>query len=57
MVLRQLFKGIGMSAIEENYRDAVVAEANRLEAAILAAADVPELISVVTTQNWPTKGA
>lgn len=53
MVLRQLFKGIGMSAIVENYRDAVVAEANRLEAAILATTTVDELITALGTQNWP----
>jgi hypothetical protein len=53
MVLRQLFKGIGMSALVENYRDAVVAEANRLETAILATTTVEELITVVSTQNWP----
>lgn len=53
MVIRQLFKGIGMSAIVENYRDAVVAEANRLETAIEAATDVEGLIAVVNSQDWP----
>ena len=53
MVIRQLFKGIGMSALVENYRDAVVAEANRLETAILAAPNVEALIEVVGSQNWP----
>ena len=53
VVMRQLLKGIGMSAIIENYRDAVVAESNRLETAINACADVPALIAVVTAQNWP----
>jgi hypothetical protein len=31
----------------------VVAEANRLETAIIACADVPALIAVVNAQNWP----
>ena len=53
MVLRQLFKGIGMASKHENYRDAVVANSNRLEIAINAAADVPALIEVVQNQGWP----
>jgi hypothetical protein len=53
VVMRQLLKGIGMSAIIENYRDAVVAESNRLETAINACADVPALIAVISAQNWP----
>ena len=53
MVLRQLFKGVGMSAIHENYRDAVVAESNRLEAAITAAPDMEAFIAVVTQPTWP----
>lgn len=56
VVMRQLLKGIGMSAIIENYRDAVVAESNRLETAINACTDVPALISVVSAQGWPTNG-
>lgn len=46
MVLRQLFKGIGMSAIVENYRDAVVAKSNELEAAITACTTVEQLASL-----------
>lgn len=53
MVIRQLFKGIGMSALVENYRDAVVAESNRLEAAITATTTVEELIAVINAQAWP----
>lgn len=55
LVLRQLFKGIGMSAIVENYRDAVVAESNRLEEAINACTTVEELASIQF--NWPQQGA
>jgi hypothetical protein len=56
MVLRQLLKGIGMSALVENYRDAVVAESNRLETAINACTDVPALVAVVSSQGWPVNG-
>ena len=55
VVMRQLLKGIGMSAIIENYRNAVVDESNRLEAAISACNTVEELISVINNQNWPAQ--
>jgi hypothetical protein len=35
------------------YRAAVVAECDRLEAAIAACADVEALIAVVNSQTWP----
>lgn len=55
VVMRQLLKGIGMSAIIENYRNAVVDESNRLEAAISACNTVEELIGVINNQNWPAQ--
>jgi len=55
VVMRQLQKGIGMSAIIENYRDAVVAESNRLETAIQSCATVEDLIAVINAQAWPAQ--
>lgn len=51
MVLRQLSKGVGMSHIVEDYRDAVIAECNRLETSINACGTVDELAAVQS--NWP----
>lgn len=36
-------------------RAAIIAETNRLETAISECVDVPALIDVVTTQQWPTE--
>lgn len=53
LVLRQLLKGIGMSAHVENYRDAVVAASNQFEAQITACATVEELAALQLT--WPNQ--
>jgi hypothetical protein len=42
-----------MSRRNTGYRAAVITEADRLEAAIAACADVEALIAVVGSQNWP----
>lgn len=51
MVLRQLFKGIGMSHIYEDYRNAVIDECARVETLILACTTVDELAAVQA--QWP----
>lgn len=51
MVLRQLFKGVGMSAHYENYRNAVVEASNQFEAQITACTTVDELAAIQFT--WP----
>ena len=53
MVLRQLFKGIGMSSHVENYRDAVVAASNQFEAQISACTTVDELAALQFV--WPNQ--
>lgn len=53
MVIRKVERSVDIPAATVTYRAAVIAECTRLDAAI-AAADVPALITVVTTQNWPT---
>ena len=52
MVIRKAERDVAIPADVVAYRAAVVAEANRLETAIQACADVPALIAVVTAQNW-----
>jgi hypothetical protein len=53
MVIRKAERDISIPADVVAYRAAVVVECARLEDAIEACQDVPELISVVTAQNWP----
>ena len=52
MVTRKAERNVEIPADTVTYRAAVLAECTRLDAAI-AAADLPALIDVVTTQNWP----
>ena len=52
MVTRKAERNVEIPADTVTYRAAVLAECTRLDAAI-ATADVPTLITVVTTQNWP----
>lgn len=52
-VIRELERQVAIPANVVTKRAAVVAECNRLEAAIAGCATVEELIAVVTTQNWP----
>lgn len=53
MLVRKIERDVDVPAATATYRAAVVAEANRLETAISAVADVEELISVVNSANWP----
>lgn len=53
MVIRKIERDIAIPLDVSTKRLAVLTEANRLEAAIQECADVPALIVVVTTQNWP----
>lgn len=53
MVIRKAERDIAIPLDVATKRLAVLTEANRLEAAIQGCADVPALIDVVTTQNWP----
>jgi len=53
MVIRKVERAVEIPAKVEAYRAAVVAEANRLEAAIAACASVEELITVIGQQGWP----
>lgn len=53
MVIRKAERDVAIPADTVTYRAAVVAEANRLETAITACADVPALIVVVNSQGWP----
>ena len=53
MVIRKAERNIDVPAETQTYRAAVVAECDRLEAAIAACTTVEELISVVGAQNWP----
>jgi hypothetical protein len=53
MVIRKAERNVDIPAETQTYRAAVVAECDRLEAAIAACTTVEELISVVGAQNWP----
>ena len=52
MVIRKAERDVPIDADVVTKRAAILAEANRLEVAIAACADVEALIAVVTAQNW-----
>ena len=52
MVIRKAERDVPIDADVAAKRAAILAEANRLEAAISACADVDALITVVSAQNW-----
>ena len=52
-VIRSAERQVAIPQSVVGYRAAVVTEANRLETAIAACADVPALIAVVSSQSWP----
>jgi hypothetical protein len=52
-IIRSAERQVAVPESVAGYRAAVVAEADRLEAAISACADVPALIAVVSAMNWP----
>jgi hypothetical protein len=53
MIVRKAERNIDVPAAVATKRAAIVAECDRLEAAIAACADVEALIAVVGAQNWP----
>jgi hypothetical protein len=53
MVVRKAERNIDVPATVAAKRAAIVAECDRLEAAITGCADVEALITVVGSQNWP----
>jgi hypothetical protein len=53
MVIRKAERAVDVPAETQAHRAAVVAECDRLEAAIAACANVESLIAVVGSQNWP----
>jgi len=52
MVIRKAERDVAIPTATVAARAAIVAEANRLETAITACADVVALIEVVSSQNW-----
>jgi hypothetical protein len=52
MVIRKAERNIDVPAAVAAKRAAIVAECDRLEAAIAGCADVEELIAVIGNQNW-----
>ncbi len=52
MVIRKAERDVAIPAATVAARAAIVAEANRLETAIAACADVAALIEVIGSQNW-----
>ena len=55
MIVRKAERNIDVPAAVATKRAAIVAECDRLEAAIAACADVETLIAVVSNQSWPTE--
>jgi hypothetical protein len=53
MVVRKAERNVAIPATVAAKRAAIVAECDRLEAAITGCADVEALIAVVGSQNWP----
>ena len=53
MVIRKVERNVDVPAETTTFRQSVIAECTRLATAIAGCADVPALIAVVTTQNWP----
>jgi len=53
MVIRKTERDVAIPADVATKRAAIIAEADRLETAIKACADVPALIAVVNAQSWP----
>jgi len=52
MVIRQVERSVDIPADVATKRAAIIAEADRLEAAIAGSADVAALIAVVQDQRW-----
>ena len=56
MVIRKAERDVAIPDATATYRAAIIAECTRLVVAITEAADVPALITIVTTQGWPANG-
>ena len=56
MIIRKAERNVDVPTETTTYRQAVIAECSRLVMAIGASEDVPALIAVVTTQEWPRNG-
>lgn len=54
MVIRKAERDVAIPEATATYRASVLTECTRLVTAITNAANVPALIAVVTTQDWPT---
>ena len=54
MIIRKVERNVDVPEATTTYRQAVIAECTRLVTAIAGATDVPALIAVVTTQNFPS---
>ena len=54
MIIRKIERNVDVPEATTTYRQAVIAECTRLVTAITGATDVPALIAVVTTQNFPS---
>ena len=53
MVTRKYERNISIPQKVQDFREAVITEMDRLETAITAATDVEDLISVISSVNWP----
>jgi len=53
MIIRKVERNVDVPADTTTYRQNVITECTRLVTAIAESADVPALITVVTTQGWP----
>jgi len=53
MVIRKVERSVDIPAATVTYRAEVITEVERLKTAIAGVTDVPSLITIVTTQNWP----
>jgi len=57
MVIRKAERDVAIPSATVTYRASVITEASRLETAINAATTVEALITVVQSQNWPSKNS
>lgn len=53
MIIRKAERNVDVPQSTSAYRISIINECTRLVAAINACTDVPSLIAVVTTQDWP----
>jgi len=53
MIIRKAERNVDIPTSTVTYRTEVITEVERLKTAIAGVTDVPSLITIVTTQNWP----